>query len=100
MGKFKEIDRQRQEVEEVMNINEHDIIHIPVYYSIGEEVDFDYFDDPYLTAKPDNVAKHIDRYETADTASTCKDNTMKIHVSHDNATWEINWDPTIIVVDE
>lgn len=65
----------------------------------GEEVDFDYFDDPYLTAKPDNVAKHIDRYETADTASICKDITMKIHVSHDNAAWEINWDPTIIVGD-
>ena len=34
MGKFKEIDRQRQEVEEVMN-NENEIT-IQVYYTIDE----------------------------------------------------------------
>ena len=42
MGKFKEIDRQRQEVEEVMN--EQEVITIPIYYSIDDETGIRHYD--------------------------------------------------------
>ena len=42
MGKFKEIDRKRQEVEEVMS-NENEIT-IQVYYSIDDETGIRHYD--------------------------------------------------------
>lgn len=44
MSKMSELDIKRQEVEEVMKINEHDIIHIPVYYSIDDETGITHYD--------------------------------------------------------
>ena len=65
MGKFKEIDRKRQEVEEVMKINEHDIIHIPVYYSIDDETGITHYDTDSMR---DFFDKEIEQLEANDQA--------------------------------
>ena len=58
MGKFKEIDRQRQEVEEVMN-NENEIT-IPVYYTIDEETGITHYDTDSMR---DEFDKEIEQLE-------------------------------------
>ena len=60
MGKFKEIDRKRQEVEEVMKINEHDIIHIPVYYSIDDETGITHYDTDSIEQLEANEQAELD----------------------------------------
>lgn len=66
MGKFKEIDRQRQEVEEVMKINEHDIIHIPVYYSIDDETGIRHYDTDTMREFFDKEIEQLEANEQAE----------------------------------
>tara|TARA_Y100000114_G_C11724426_1_gene310174 strand:+ start:243 stop:527 length:285 start_codon:yes stop_codon:yes gene_type:complete len=66
MGKFKEIDRQRQEVEEVMKIDEHDIIHIPVYYSIDDETGITHYDTDTMREFFDKEIAQLEANEQAE----------------------------------
>lgn len=66
MGKFKEIDRKRQEVEEVMKINEHDIIHIPVYYSIDDETGIRHYDTDSMRDEFDKEIEQLEANEQAE----------------------------------
>ena len=66
MGKFKEIDRQRQEVEEVMKIDEHDIIHIPVYYSIDDETGITHYDTDTMREFFDKEIEQLEANEQAE----------------------------------
>ena len=66
MGKFKEIDRQRQEVEKVMKIDEHDIIHIPVYYSIDDETGITHYDTDTMREFFDREIEQLEANEQAE----------------------------------
>ena len=58
MGKFKEIDRQRQEVEEVMN--EQEVITIPIYYSIDDETGIRHYDTDSMRDEFDKEIKQLE----------------------------------------
>ena len=64
MGKFKEIDRQRQEVEEVMS-NENEII-IQVYYTIDEETGIRHYDTDSMRDEFDKEIKQLEANEQAE----------------------------------
>ena len=64
MGKFKEIDRQRQEVEEVMN-NENEIT-IPVYYTIDEETGIRHYDTDSMRDEFDKEVEQLEANEQAE----------------------------------
>ena len=64
MGKFKEIDRQRQEVEEVMN-NENEIT-IPVYYTIDEETGITHYDTDSMRDEFDKEIEQLEANEQAE----------------------------------
>jgi len=72
MGKFKEIDRQRQEVEEVINnFDENNTllyckIHIPVYYSIDEETGITHYDTDSMRDFFDKEIKQLEANEQAE----------------------------------
>jgi len=66
MGKFKEIDRQRQEVEEVMKIDEHDIIHIPVYFTIDDETGITHYDTDSMRDEFDKEIAQLEANEQAE----------------------------------
>lgn len=64
MGKFKEIDRQRQEVEEVMN-NENEIT-IQVYYTIDEETGIRHYDTDSMRDEFDKEIEQLEANEQAE----------------------------------
>ena len=64
MGKFKEIDRQRQEVEEVMN-NENEIT-IQVYYTIDEETGIRHYDTDSIRNEFEQAIKQLEANEQAE----------------------------------
>ena len=64
MGKFKEIDRQRQEVEEVMN--EQEVITIPIYYSIDEETGIRHYDTDSMRDEFDKEIAQLEANEQAE----------------------------------
>mgnify|MGYP003113692104 CR=1 FL=1 len=64
MGKFKEIDRQRQEVEEVMN--EQEVITIPIYYSIDDETGIRHYDTDSMSDEFDKEIKQLEANEQAE----------------------------------
>ena len=86
MGKFKEIDRQRQEVEEVMNIkpyvetdleyakrvskeevmNEQEVITIPIYYSIDDETGIRHYDTDSIRNEFEQAIKQLEANEQAE----------------------------------
>ena len=64
MGKFKEIDRQRQEVEEVMN--EQEVITIPIYYSIDDETGIRHYDTDSIRNEFEQAIKQLEANEQAE----------------------------------
>ena len=67
MGKFKEIDRQRQEVEEVMkNLDETNTLHIPVYYSIDDETGITHYDTDSMRDEFDKEIAQLEANEQAE----------------------------------
>ena len=64
MGKFKEIDRQRQEVEEVMS-NENEIT-IQVYYTIDEETGIRHYDTDSMRDEFDKEIEQLEANEQAE----------------------------------
>ena len=64
MGKFKELDRQRQEVEEVMN-NENEIT-IQVYYTIDEETGIRHYDTDSMRDEFDKEIAQLEANEQAE----------------------------------
>ena len=64
MGKFKEIDRQRQEVEEVMN--EQEVITIPIYYSIDDETGIRHYDTDSMSDEFDKEIAQLEANEQAE----------------------------------
>ena len=64
MGKFKEIDRQRQEVEEVMS-NENEIT-IQVYYSIDDETGITHYDTDSMRDEFDKEIEQLEANEQAE----------------------------------
>jgi len=66
MSKMSELDIKRQEVEEVMNINEHDIIHIPVYYSIDDETGIIHYDTDSIREEFEEAIKQLEANEQAE----------------------------------
>ena len=64
MGKFKEIDRQRQEVEEVMS-NENEIT-IQVYYTIDEETGIRHYDTDSMRDFFDKEIEQLEANEQAE----------------------------------
>ena len=64
MGKFKEIDRQRQEVEEV--INEQEVITIPIYYSIDDETGIRHYDTDSIRNEFEQAIKQLEANEQAE----------------------------------
>ena len=64
MGKFKELDRQRQEVEEVMN-NENEIT-IQVYYTIDEETGIRHYDTDSMRNEFDKEIEQLEANEQAE----------------------------------
>ena len=64
MGKFKEIDRQRQEVEEVMS-NENEIT-ILVYYTIDEETGIRHYDTDSMRDEFDKEIEQLEANEQAE----------------------------------
>ena len=64
MGKFKELDRQRQEVEEVMN-NENEIT-IQVYYTIDEETGIRHYDTDSMRDEFDKEIEQLQANEQAE----------------------------------
>ena len=64
MGKFKEIDRQRQEVEEVMS-NENEIT-IQVYYTIDEETGIRHYDTDSMRDEFDKEIAQLEANEQAE----------------------------------
>ena len=64
MGKFKEIDRQRQEVEEVMN--EQEVITIPIYYSIDDETGIRHYDTDSICNEFEQAIKQLEANEQAE----------------------------------
>ena len=64
MGKFKELDRQRQEVEEVMN-NENEIT-IQVYYTIDEETGIRHYDTDSMRDEFEEAIKQLEANEQAE----------------------------------
>ena len=64
MGKFKELDRQRQEVEEVMN-NENEIT-IQVYYTIDEETGIRHYDTDSMRDEFDKEIEQLEANEQAE----------------------------------
>tara|TARA_B100001248_G_C27281218_1_gene407819 strand:- start:572 stop:844 length:273 start_codon:yes stop_codon:yes gene_type:complete len=64
MGKFKEIDRQRQEVEEVMS-NENEIT-IQVYYTIDEETGIRHYDTDSMRNEFDKEIEQLEANEQAE----------------------------------
>ena len=64
MGKFKEIDRQRQEVEEVMS-NENEIT-IQVYYTIDEETGIRHYDTDSMRDEFDKDIEQLEANEQAE----------------------------------
>ena len=83
MGKFKEIDRQRQEVEEVMNnqtpvyvdideetgtmiIVDNEEIKIPVYYSIDDETGIRHYDTDSIRNEFEQAIKQLEANEQAE----------------------------------
>ena len=64
MGKFKEIDRKRQEVEEVMS-NENEIT-IQVYYSIDDETGIRHYDTDSMRDEFDKEIAQLEANEQAE----------------------------------
>ena len=64
MGKFKEIDRQRQEVEEV--VNEQEVITIPIYYSIDDETGIRHYDTDSISNEFEEAIKQLEANEQAE----------------------------------
>ena len=64
MGKFKEIDRKRQEVEEVMS-NENEIT-IQVYYTIDEETGIRHYDTDSMRDEFDKEIAQLEANEQAE----------------------------------
>ena len=64
MGKFKEIDRKRQEVEEVMS-NENEIT-IQVYYTIDEETGIRHYDTDSMRDEFDKEIEQLEANEQAE----------------------------------
>ena len=64
MGKFKEIDRKRQEVEEVMS-NENEIT-IQVYYSIDDETGIRHYDTDSMRDEFDKEIEQLEANEQAE----------------------------------
>ena len=64
MGKFKEIDRKRQEVEEVMS-NENEIT-IQVYYTIDEETGIRHYDTDSMRDFFDKEIEQLEANEQAE----------------------------------
>lgn len=64
MGKFKEIDRKRQEVEEVMN--EQEVITIPIYYSIDDETGIRHYDTDSIRNEFEQAIKQLEANEQAE----------------------------------
>lgn len=59
MGNFKEIDRQRQEVEEVMNKQNEDIV-IPIYFSVDDDTGITHYD---IDSMRDEFERYISQLE-------------------------------------
>ena len=64
MSKMSELDRQRQEVEEVMN-NENEIT-IPVYYTIDEETGIRHYDTDSMRDEFDKEIEQLEANEQAE----------------------------------
>jgi hypothetical protein len=59
-----EIDRQRQEVEEVMN--EQEVITIPIYYSIDDETGIRHYDTDSIRNEFEQAIKQLEANEQAE----------------------------------
>jgi len=64
MSKMSELDRQRQEVEEVMN--EQEVITIPIYYSIDEETGIRHYDTDSMRDEFDKEIAQLEANEQAE----------------------------------
>ena len=64
MSKMSELDRQRQEVEEVMN--EQEVITIPIYYSIDDETGIRHYDTDSMSDEFDKEIKQLEANEQAE----------------------------------
>ena len=64
MSKMSEIDRQRQEVEEVMN--EQEVITIPIYYSIDDETGIRHYDTDSMRDEFDKEIAQLEANEQAE----------------------------------
>lgn len=64
MSKMSEIDRQRQEVEEVMN--EQEVITIPIYYSIDDETGIRHYDTDSIRNEFEQAIKQLEANEQAE----------------------------------
>ena len=85
MSKMSELDRQRQEVEEVMKINEHEIT-IPVYYTIDEETGIRHYD---IDSMRDEFDKEIEQLEANEQAELDGWNEKMQDYAMDNMTCDI-----------
>lgn len=59
-----ELDRQRQEVEEVMN--EQEVITIPIYYSIDDETGIRHYDTDSIRNEFEQAIKQLEANEQAE----------------------------------
>ena len=64
MSKMSELDRQRQEVEEVMN--EQEVITIPIYYSIDDETGIRHYDTDSIRNEFEQAIKQLEANEQAE----------------------------------
>tara|TARA_R100001443_G_scaffold110740_1_gene122878 strand:+ start:507 stop:785 length:279 start_codon:yes stop_codon:yes gene_type:complete len=64
MSKMSELDRQRQEVEEVMN--EQEVITIPIYYSIDDETGIRHYDTDSMRDEFDKEIAQLEANEQAE----------------------------------
>ena len=84
MSKMSELDRQRQEVEEVMN-NENEIT-IPVYYTIDEETGIRHYD---IDSMRDEFDKEIEQLEANEQAELDGWNEKMQDYAMDNMTSDV-----------